>query len=116
MIQSKFRNKIQVWRCIPVTKDVRVDTGVLQVCDSEVSLGNIVRISLKARVWGKIAHVRAMWYLVEGRKGKNLISIIQCWILNLLDYFSLRWYQQNWQRAENHFQPKDPFDGQQDSG
>lgn len=59
-------------------EDIRVDTGVSQVSDSEVSLVNIVRISLKARVVRKIVHVRVMWYLVERRKGKNLISITQC--------------------------------------
>lgn len=63
---------------MPVTKDRRVDTGVSQVSDSEASLGNMVRISLKARVGRKMAHVRVIWYLVEGRKGKNLISITQC--------------------------------------
>lgn len=59
-------------------EDIRVDTGVSLVSDSEVSLVNIVRISLTARVGRKIVHGRAMWYLVEGRKGKNLISITQC--------------------------------------
>lgn len=59
-------------------EDIRVDTGVSQVSDSEVSLVNIVRLSLKARVVRKIVHVRVMWYLVERRKGKNLISITQC--------------------------------------
>lgn len=59
-------------------EDIRVDTGVSLVSDSEVSLVNIVRISLKARIGRKIVHGRVMWYLVEGRKGKNLISITQC--------------------------------------